>query len=349
MKFEETQPKHVLITRLSAIGDCILTLPLAVSVKQLWPQCKVTWAVQCSAASLLSEHGAVDQVLKIDKKWLRSVSGLLQLRNMVRRQQFDLVLDPQGLTKSAMVGWLSGCPRRIGFDRSQAREISPWMYSLRVRRRSAHMADVYRELLSPFQECGPGKAEFEMPIYRDAAVIAERICNESRLVAPWASINVGAGWPSKMWPVQHYSKLARELFQRTGLSSLVLWAGESEREIATEIVSENRNCCVLAPPTNLQVLAELLRCSTMYVGADTGPMHLAAAVRTPCVALFGPTRAEECGPYGSGHIAIQSPLVPPRKSSMRNTDNSSMRAISVDDVAEACMKILERAASKWVA
>ncbi len=341
MKIHELYPQHVLITRLSAIGDCILTIPLAVAVKRLWPNCKVTWAVQCSAASLLTEHPAVDSVFKIEASWLRSFQGLRKLRNILREQRFDLAFDPQGLTKSAIVGWLSGASHRIGFDRSHAREISPWLYSMRVRRRQRHMVDVYRELLTPFQVIDRSDAQFDMPTYTDAAAIAQRILIETKLVSPWFCINVGAGWPSKIWPVDRYCKLARQLFDNTGYPSLVVWAGEAERAIASHIVQTQPNCCIMAPPTNLQVLAELLRCSLMYVGGDTGPMHLAAAVGTPCVALFGPTWADECGPYGLGHVAIQSPIAPKQNSSMRHADNSAMQAISVDEVADGCLRILQ--------
>ena len=117
MDLQRFTPSNVLITRLSAIGDCLATLPLAVDVKRLWPECRLTWVVDCAAATLLEQHPAVDEVRRIDKKWMKDSKCWRELRDELRRGQFDLALDPQGLTKSAMLGWLSGARVRVGFDR----------------------------------------------------------------------------------------------------------------------------------------------------------------------------------------------------------------------------------------
>lgn len=340
-----THPKNILITRLSAIGDCILTLPLAVSAKQLWPSCTLTWVVECGAASLLQTHPAVDRVIKVEKGWLTRFNEWSRLRHVLRQASIDLVLDPQGLTKSAMLGWLSGARHRVGFDRSKARELAPWFATKRVTRRSRHAVDIYRETLSPWQQFSPGSGVFNMPVYREAAVDAELLIDELQLGTSWMCINVGAGWPSKIWPAEKFAQLARQVHADTKVRSLVVWAGEAEHRMARQVVDLSGPAAVLAPATNLQMLAEMLRRGSLYVGGDTGPMHLAAAVGTKCVALMGPTWSDECGPYGPGHFAIQSPLLPAQGSSMRRGDNSAMQAISTSEVARACMAILEQAAT----
>src|SRR5678809_1415702 len=122
-----TAAPRILICRLSAIGDCILTMPLASALRRQFPQALIAWAVQGASASLIEEHPAVNLAIKISKQELRSPIGLWRLRQRLRSQRFDLAFDPQGLTKSALVSWLSGARRRIGFARPVGREISSWL------------------------------------------------------------------------------------------------------------------------------------------------------------------------------------------------------------------------------
>ena len=109
-------PKRVLICRLSAIGDCVHTIPLAVKVKQLWPDCKLTWVVDCPAAQLLQPHTAIDEVIKIERHWVKNSKLWKSLRRELQARKFCLALDPQGLIKSSMLAWLSGAKTRVGFD-----------------------------------------------------------------------------------------------------------------------------------------------------------------------------------------------------------------------------------------
>jgi heptosyltransferase I len=166
-------PKSVLITRLSAIGDCVATLPLAVEVKKLWPECQLTWVVDCAAEQLLRDHPCIDHVIRIEKRWLTKPSCWTSIRERFRNQPIDLVLDPQGLTKSSLLGWLSGARYRVGFDYSHARELSPLMAHCRVRRTHRHMVDAYRELLVPWMDVETRTGEFRMPIYADQSAAVE--------------------------------------------------------------------------------------------------------------------------------------------------------------------------------
>jgi ADP-heptose:LPS heptosyltransferase len=121
---------------------------------------------------------------------------------------------------------------------------------------------------------------------------------------------------------------------------VVLWAGQEEKAWAEEIVHKADSEAELAPPTNLRELASIVRRARLFVGSDTGPLHLAAAVDTPCVGLFGPMPADRCGPYGPGHIALQK--APPHGShGMRRTaSNETMCVITVEDVTAACDTLL---------
>ncbi|MGN6544736.1 MAG: glycosyltransferase family 9 protein [Aureliella sp.] len=340
MDLQRFAPNNVLITRLSAIGDCLATIPLAVDVKRLWPECRLTWVVDCAAAALLERHPAVDQVQKINKKWMKESKGWRELREWLRSGRFDLALDPQGLTKSAMLGWLSGARVRMGFDRSHAREIAPWLSTHRVTRTARHMVDTYRELLSPWRPTVLGAGEFCMPQYAEEAERVSEQIDAMQLGSDWVCINVGAGWPTKLWPPSRFAEVAQTLYRQRSLRSLVVWAGEQERLAAEQVVHALGPAGALAPNTTLPELAEWLRRAKLMISSDTGPAHLAAAIGTPSVVLFGPTWGDECGPYGRKHRVVQSIVMPPSGSPKRRGIATAMNAIFVEEVIDACFDLL---------
>lgn len=342
-----TAPKNVLITRLSAIGDCILTIPLAVRVKELWPDCKLSWIVDCAASQLLEEHSAIDDLIKIQRGWLKCPSDWKRLREDLQSREFDLTLDPQGLTKSSLLGWMSGARRRIGFDFSHGRELAPLVATQRVRRTARHMVDTYLELLTPWTSISPGQGQFKMPVYEQAAIEAKQVLAQQGLRdEAWIALNPGAGWTTKLWPVQRFGMLAREIYREHGRRSLVFWAGEAELLMAKVIEEESRGAAVLAPRTSLTEMLEMLRLASLLVTGDTGPLHMASSVGTPCVALHGPTWSDETGPYGNRHIAIQSPIRALSKKQIRKGQNIAMQAVEVDEVYHACARLFHQERSE---
>ena len=337
-------PRNILLTRLSAIGDCILTMPLAVDIKNLWPDSKLTWVVDCAAESLVGQHESVDEVLRIEKRWLRNPSNWPTMRAELGRRKFDLVVDPQGLTKSAALGWISGAKERIGFGYSHAREVAPWLVNRRVRRTARHMVDTYRELLAPWSNVTPGRGRFAYPRFEQAAQSATSMLDKLDLNPVtgerFVLLNPGAGWETKIWPVQRFASLARELFQQHGIKSVVSWAGPKEQLMASAISENARGAAVALPDTDLMELSEIIRLAALIVTGDTSALHIASAVNTPCVALHGVTWADECGPYGNQHVAIQSPMAPGGGKPIRRGANTAMQAIEVDDATQACEELL---------
>ncbi len=340
MDFDKFTPRRVLITRLSAIGDCLATVPLAVDIKKMWPDCELVWYMDCGAANLLSRHACIDQVVRIPKKWMKQFKQWRTLRSQLASPGFDLVFDPQGLTKSAMLGWLSGARARIGFDRTHAREIAPWLYTHRVRRQHRHMVDCYRQLLEPWREINAQEGEFRMPRYEAEALKVQHDIDTLQLGSKWICINVGAGWPTKLWPPSRFAEAGVQLYRQLGLRSLVVWAGESERHAAEQVVHALGDAGVLAPSTTLPELAEWLRAARLVISSDTGPAHLAAAVQTPSVVLFGPTWGDECGPYGPMHRVVQSIVMPPPGAPKRRGVPTAMNAIQVDEVVDAAIDLI---------
>jgi len=323
---------RILITRLSAIGDCIHCTPLVAALRERYPSAFIGWVTQGGPASLLDGHPDIDALIKVDRRWLKSPRSILQVRNQLRTHRFDIAIDPQSLTKSSLLGWLSGATYRTGFSRGQARELSPWLNNYLIEPRSTHVVDRYLELLTPLGIESPN-VEFSIPRSTESQQTVDTFLVRNQL-QEFVLLNPGAGWNSKIWPHERYVEVAKQLNNKLGIASIVLWAGDRERAWAEDIASQSP--AILAPDTTLPDLAELCRRATFFVGSDTGPMHLAAAVGTRCVAMFGPTKIEVCGPYGEGHRPLQEFLQDGTSKERRGDDNTAMRAISVESVVSAC-------------
>lgn len=330
-------PQSVLICRLSAIGDSIETWPIATTLKNLWPDCRITWVVDCGVDSLLREHGAVDHVIRVPKGWLKQPKAVWQLRSELRTQAIEISIDPQGLSKSALVGWLSGAKRRIGFAPPVSREIAPWLYTETIAPQRVHLVDRQLELLAPLG-VRSDQIDFGYSPSREATAWWEResaaYCRGKRYVV----INAGAGWMSRHWDLQRYADVARHIHGH-GMVPLILWGGSKEKATAEQIVGFSEHTAVLGPEASLPNLSAVIASSSFYVGAETGPMHLAAALGVPCISLHGPTLPEKSGPYGNQHITIQKAYEPKKR---KTASNAAMLQISVADVCVACDEMIKK-------
>ena len=334
-----TEPR-ILIVRLSAVGDCVQTMPLACALRDHFPQAYLAWAVEPASAPLVTANSAVDGVIVVPKSFARSLRATLALRRELQRHRFDMTLDPQGLTKSGIVAWLSGARRRMGFARPAAREINPWLQTELVPSRAVHRVDRYLELLCPLGvERTPVRFGLEIP--GEAESKTNEFTAQARLRSGYVVLNPGAGWDAKRWPVERFAQVARHLATQ-GLPSVVTWGGRRERAWAEQIVAESGGTAILAPATSLLELAALLRRARLFVGSDTGPLHLAAAVGTPCIAMFGASEGDACGPYGSGHVVLQAALDNSAGRKRPGADNWAMRQISVVQVTQACDRLLNQ-------
>lgn len=338
---DERSPR-ILISRLSHIGDCILTLPVLNALRAQFPQAYIGWVVERPSDQLLNNHPAIDELFVLKRGWLRSPSNWAKLRRELKPHRFEIVIDPQSLTKSAVPGWLSGARRRVGLARPRGRELSCWLNNELIRPQSRHVVDRSLEMLAPLGIESP-RVEFNLPLHTDAARMAADFVRDAHLGEGYAVLNPGAGWKSKLWPAERFGQVAKHLGPRRGLPSVVVWAGDAERQLAEQIVARSGGHALCAPPTSLVELAALLRTARLFVGSDTGPLHLAAAVGTPCVGLYGPTRPEDCGPYGTGHASVQEFYQSGTSRQRRKADNVAMRAIAAETVAAACYRVLDQA------
>jgi heptosyltransferase I len=337
MKRLSDRPRF-LICRLSAIGDTVHTLPVANLIKQRWPDAFVAWAVEQAAAPLVQGQRSVDETIVVPKGFLKSPIAIGRLWRRLRGLRFDVALDPQSLTKSAAIAWLSGARVRIGFRPPIGREFAPWLNSELVAPIHLHVVRRYLEVLRPLGvHASDDEVQFDLPIDPSGRASTERWLAAVGCTGDFAVLNPGASWDSKVWPAERYVEVA----SRLPLRSVVVWGGERERQWAEKIAAATQGRATLAPATSLLELAALVERGTLFVGSDTGPLHIAAAVGTPCVSIFGPTRAEVSGPFGKGHRVLQEayePLGSARKEAGRVSQ--AMLQVSAEQVVEACEGIL---------
>lgn len=337
---------RIAIIKLSSLGDVVHALPVAHALRRALPAAHLTWVVEAREYAILRDHPDLDAVVPVDTRlWRRLIwrpAGARQvlgkvgrLRERIRRASFDVAIDLQGLLKSGLLTAYTGAPLRIGFSAGRCRE--RWNALFTNRRvtppeAARHVVEQYLALLAPLG-IEPGPAEFHVPVPAAAErrieeyLVKEGVKPGDRLVA----INPGAGHPQKRWSVARFGALAERLATEAGARLLLLW-GPDEAHMAREIsLALPGHSALLAPPTDLGELTALLKRCRLMIANDTGPLHLAAALGTPSLGLYGPTRAERNGPYGARCRGLQSP-------------DGTMTGLEVAGVFEAARGMLEGAA-----
>lgn len=298
---------NILIVKLSAIGDVIHALPVASALKQLYPQCRLTWIVEKPACDLLTNHSYIDEIIVFEKAKYKSFWGLLQHGNELAKQlktkKFDLAIDLQGLFKSAAISWLSGAKERLVY--CNARELSH-LVGKRVcgSFSQEHVVERYLDVVR-YLGATIKKPDFCLTITEAEAELAIKIAAKAGLDVNQAYVVLapGTNWPNKCWPLAHFSDLANKLTANQLIPVIV--GGPSDQHLAAEISAHTNIPPIdLTGKTSLKQLAFIIQQARAFVGGDTGPMHLAAAVQTPVVALFGPTDHSRNGPYGDKNITL---------------------------------------------
>lgn len=330
---------RILICRLSALGDCIHTLPVLCALRRKLPEAYLAWVTQSGCAPLLRNHRDLDELIEVPRGFLKSPLTLGRLWARLRETRFDIVIDPQSLTKSAAAAWLSAAQRRIGFAAPLGRELSTWLNNEPVTATAGHAVDQNLELLRPLG-IEQVEAEFHLPRDKKATESIGGFLRQAGIEQPPVVVHPGAGWDSKLWLPCRYGEVAMHLGRSRRLKTVVAWAGQRCREWAEQVVAFSRGHAVLAPPTTLPELIALLRAARLYLGSDSGPLHMAAAARTPCIGLFGPSRPQHNGPYGEGHISLQEYYQEGTTRQRKTADNEALRAIQSNTVIAACERLL---------
>lgn len=311
-----------LAVRLGSMGDVIHALPAVASLKHSYPALPLTWVIDPKWAGLLEGNPFVDRVVILDR---RSWASLRTAWRELRSWRYAAAVDFQGLLKSALAASAARPPRIFGFHQSQLREpLAGIFYSAKVSACSAHVVERNLELAAAAgASCRlvafplpAGKPEGELP--EGGFVLASPL----------------AGWPAKQWPLEYYPELARLIRQELGLP-LVLNGPPAAQETLRSLEG------VTVHVSSILGLIDATRRAAAVVGIDSGPLHLAAALGKPGVALFGPTDPARNGPYGGSFTVLRSPGAV--TSYKRRTEvDPSMREIRPRDVVEALARRLRQ-------
>jgi heptosyltransferase I len=295
---------RILIVRLSALGDIIHALPVLFAIKRALPDATVDWLVEDNYASVLALVPELDRrvIVRARASGASDVSvsfggglGYVRAISHLRARHYDAAIDLQGLIKSAVWARASGAQRVIGFDREHLREPQAVrFYSETVTPPGAgHVIDKNLAVLSAL-----AVPDTPMMPRLQATASSEVVAAIVAAGGPrkFIVLNPGAAWPNKRWPADRFGAVAAGLFRRTRLRSLITW-GPSERPLAEAVAAASGKAAALAPATSVSDLAVLMRDAAVVVSGDTGPLHIAAAMGTPLVGLYGPTWPERNGPW----------------------------------------------------
>ena len=293
---------NVLIVRLGALGDIVHTVPAAAALRRAFPEARIDWVVDARHAAFADLIVPVDRIIVLEKP---SVTAWLTLVRRLRPAQYDVALDFQGLMKSAVIARASGARRVVGFSIWHLREKSARPFYSEVDA-SEHPAHVIQKNLSLLSTLGVSATEVEFPLARTASAALDLVrqdLDQRAGQSGFALINPGAAWPNKRWPAARYGEVAAFLRDVRGLAPYVLW-GPGEAPLAQEVIDASAGAARLAPPTTTADLVELSRAAAVMISGDTGPLHIAAAVATPIVAIFGPTDPDRNGPWAPDDLVV---------------------------------------------
>lgn len=301
--------KNILVVKLSAIGDVIHALPVSYAIKERFPEAHLTWVVEKPAYPILEDNPYIDDIILFEKAKFRSVSGFLHeigpFRRQLRARPYDASLDLQGLFKSAAIVWNAGARQRVGTAnmREGAHLVSR---PVRGAHAEGHIVERYLDVARALG-CTVDEVRFPVAVSeRDRAaaemLLAREGVQDGRAFVAFA---IGANWPNKRWPVEHFAALADRLYRARYVPVLV-GGGRLDETLAQDIMAASEIPPVnLVGRTNLKQLAHIFTRAALVLGGDTGPVHLAAGLGTPTVMLMGPTDANRNGPYGQQENAIE--------------------------------------------
>lgn len=344
---------RVLIVRLSAMGDIIHAMPAVAGLRAQFPASRIDWTIDerwsplltsrtlpDTDASISPDQPLVDFVHRVQmRSWRQhpfsSVTHkeILTLRARLRELNYDHVIDLQGAIRSALLAKASGARVRAGA--LHPRELpARWWYNVKAHTPARHVIDQAAEVVSASVGRVIEAVQPPFPVSPAAERWADDLTNAGSRV--FAIINPGAGWGAKCWPTERYAAVAHRLGEH-GIEAFVN-AGPGELNMAQEVIRNNEKTARIVECSLLQLI-EISRRAAIFVGGDTGPLHLASALGTPVVAIFGPTDPARNGPYGGRYVVLRSPESK-RDHSRRREPEPGLLNITADQVTEAALGLL---------
>jgi lipopolysaccharide heptosyltransferase I len=288
----------ILIVRLGALGDIIHAIPAAAAIRRKYPDAVIDWLVDVRHHEILELVPIVNRRIAVNTSEPGSVVRAVRA---LRRTPHDAALDLQGLFKSAVLARLSGASRVVGFPAGLLRERGARVfYTENAGEAAPHV--VYKNL-SMLEAVGIRVPDVEFPIEDRNPGSAADARSRLGLSASerFAIINPGAAWPNKRWPPVYFAEVARALAARHNLRSIVLW-GPGEEQLASTVATASEGTAAVSARTTIADLVSLAKAASLMISGDTGPMHIAAAMGTPLVGIFGPTDPQRNGPWSEDDL-----------------------------------------------
>jgi len=350
--FDAPRLESILVVRLSAMGDIIHTLPAVAALRAAFPHATLGWLVEERWAELLctlryprsgrrsSQRPLVDRVHSVNtaewrrtlfsfNTWQQMAVGLSELRGV----RYDAAIDFQGAIRSALLARWSGAPIIYGSAQPRENAASMW-YTRQVLPSGTHVVEQALALAQAVIQQPIPEPHPEFPLDPDAE---HKVAGLTANIRAFAILNPGAGWGAKQWPAERYGVVAREL-AKNDIQSLVNYGpGEEDLAAAVGAASEGtarRISCSVAE------LIALTRRARLFIGGDTGPMHLAAALKIPVVAIFGPTNPARNGPFGTRSVVLRN-ANSATSHARRREPEPGLLEITPDEVVVAAHQLLQ--------
>jgi heptosyltransferase-1 len=293
--------KAFLIIRLGSLGDVVHGIPAAAALRHRFQDARLDWMVDPRYIELLELVDGIDRCIPFDPRGLARGVGAWSVLGELRRTRYDAVIDLQGLLKSAVLARLVGAKQIIGLPRAHLREPQARFFYTDTPDPGAatHVIGKGLALLRALDVTTPA-VHFPLRVPQGGlgAGIADRFG-----AGGYAVLNPGAAWPNKRWPATRFGAVAAALRRDHGLRSVVMW-GPGEESLAAAVVAASEGAAEAAPPTTIKDIVAITHAARVMVSGDTGPLHVAGAVGTPLVALFGPTLPERNGPWAADDITL---------------------------------------------
>jgi lipopolysaccharide heptosyltransferase I len=343
----------ILIVKLSSIGDVVHTLPALAAIRRALPDAEISWAVEKSAAEILRGNDLIDNLIEIDTRSMRGGKIIGEILPSARRQlralrkfEFDVTLDFQGLLKSASIAKLAKAKKRFGFSKHGLREpASRFLLTDKITvAPQTHIIVKNLNLVKKSLNIDVPSNDFEFPIYTDEIHQTEARKISENADENFAILNPAGGWTTKLWHAEKFGALADKLWEENRITSVVTTA-PNEIELAKKVLQNSGSGKVLLAQPSLKGFYELAKRARIYIGGDTAPTHLAVAAKTPIVGIFGPTEWTRNGSPNADDICIERNDIGCRVDCHRRScDNWICMDIRVETVLQAAQKRLKLSA-----
>jgi lipopolysaccharide heptosyltransferase I len=329
----------ILIIKLRAIGDVVLSTIVIDNLRRSFPAATIDFLTEAACQEVVLGHPQLDDVIVLDRKSIARLSPWGQLRancdflRRIRAARYDLVFDFFGNPRSALLTWYSGAAWRVGYNYRMRQKA----YNVVVPSRASevHEAEWHLDALDRLGIPTPSR-HLAFSVSAAAEGTADSFWREAGLHDQLVmALNFSGGWAAKRWPIERFASLAGKLVERYGARIIAIW-GPGEETEAHRLAESATVPVTLIPKTGLKELAAILARVDLMITTDSGPMHIAAAMATPCVALFGPTDYRLQGPYGRNHqIVVKQGLACLGCNRIACDHISCMNGLMVEDVLAA--------------